>query len=257
MDIDSVLGLDKKRGALSPMGYAIAILIMYFFVFVLGLIIFVGSLYYSSNLNLDNYQGLSQAIVYQYFFLLLLQILILIIGMVYSIRLVSKLEGEIAVGFISISLLLTYMFYQFYALMIGLLVASSGNGGNYTSEDVSAGFWINFAYFVLLILIILSSGRINAMKEVQEHPKKESMWPYGRTREGAMVIPAISKPTVKNYEEVSLAECPVCHRRIPGDSLICPYCGTKFNRAKAVCGSCGREIPPDAVVCPYCGAKLR
>ncbi len=257
MDMDSILGLDKRKGFFSPMGYSIALLIEYIFAFFLGLIIFIGGFYYLSKLDLSNYQGATEAIVYQYSFLLLLQIGFLVAGLLFSILLVSKLKGEVAVGFLSIVLLLTYLFYNFYLLLVGLMVASSGNGGNYSSQDASAGLWINFTYFFLLLLVITTAGRIHAMKEVQEHPDKKSMWPYGRTKNGAMVIPAISEPTVKSYEDVPLAECPVCHRRIPGDSLICPYCGTTFNRAKAVCGSCGREIPPDSVVCPYCGAKLR
>ena len=256
MDMDSILGLDKRKGFFSPMGYAIALLIEYIFAFFLGLIIFIGGFYYLSKLDLNNYQGATEAIVYQYSLLLLLQIVVLVGGLLFSIRLVSKLKGEVMVGFLSIVLLLTYLFYNFYALLIGFMVASSGNGGNYSPQDLSTGLWINFAYFFLLLLVITTSGRIHAMKEVQTN-RKEDLWPYGRTKEGTMIIPAISEPTVKNYEDVPLAECPVCHRRIPGDASFCPYCGTHFNRAKAVCGSCGKPIPADAVVCPYCGAKLR
>ena len=75
---------------------------------------------------------------------------------------------------------------------------------------------------------------------------------------GKVVIEPHKQPLkIDKAEDYPLAECPNCHRRIPADSKICPYCGTKFDSSVAICGSCGKPIPADAVVCPYCGAKLR
>lgn len=77
-------------------------------------------------------------------------------------------------------------------------------------------------------------------------------------RRGKFVSEPFKQPKkIPNVEEMPIAECPNCHKRIPADSKICPYCGTKFDSSIAICGSCGSPIPPDAVVCPYCGAKLR
>jgi|GEM_PF-6541047 RNA polymerase subunit RPABC4/transcription elongation factor Spt4 len=56
---------------------------------------------------------------------------------------------------------------------------------------------------------------------------------------------------------VEVALCPNCHKSIPADAVLCPYCGTKFEKSdKALCPKCGKEVPADANLCPYCGAKF-
>ena len=56
---------------------------------------------------------------------------------------------------------------------------------------------------------------------------------------------------------VETALCPNCHKSIPADAILCPYCGTKFEKSdKALCPQCEKEIPADALLCPYCGAKF-
>lgn len=54
-----------------------------------------------------------------------------------------------------------------------------------------------------------------------------------------------------------MMNCSNCHRTVPDDAILCPYCGYEQQiETLSVCSSCNRTIPDDAILCPYCGQPV-
>jgi RNA polymerase subunit RPABC4/transcription elongation factor Spt4 len=127
-------------------------------------------------------------------------------------------------------------------------LASVGNSIIYTPIDHNSKFFETTGMFLFVLSVGLFVAGLSYLYLLLKVEK----------RRGKFVIEPENQPKKIEYVgEMPLAECSNCHKRIPADSKICPYCGAKFDPSFAICGSCGKPIPPDAVVCPYCGAKLR
>ncbi len=127
-------------------------------------------------------------------------------------------------------------------------ISAVGNSIVYTPIDHNSKFFETTGMFLFVVSIALFFFGLSYLYLLLKVEK----------RRGKFVIEPEKQPRkIEGVSDMPLAECPNCHRRIPADSKICPYCGAKFDPSIAICGSCGKPIPPDAVICPYCGAKLR
>lgn len=56
---------------------------------------------------------------------------------------------------------------------------------------------------------------------------------------------------------VNVKICPVCHARIPSDSIFCNSCGTNLSQAEARNGADSEPRNQNALICANCGAPLK
>ena len=67
-------------------------------------------------------------------------------------------------------------------------------------------------------------------------------------------------------EDCDLKKCPNCACGVPGEAMLCEYCGavvvpsettSTLEVCSIVCSACGAENPPDLTRCTRCSAPLR